>query len=223
MWTVLNKSKLVCYAVSVSKRAAKVNWRHGGRNSGHYQPRHETKVGGKILIFNRTTASVMTESKRFPKLVYCTEISNIASIHTTFPSKYLPWRWNVCQRSQSLWKHSWKPFLDTFVTSVVAFAVKFSALANRYPFRTPFSHGNKRKSYGNKSGEYGGCSKAVTLCLARHFLSTKDHWEGVLYRENQLFRAHFFRTLPFHCIHEVTEDLKVHLFFFTIRLFGIYS
>ncbi|GBN79471.1 hypothetical protein AVEN_131701-1 [Araneus ventricosus] len=35
-------------------------------------------------------------------------------------------------------------------------------------FRTPLSRGNKKKSAGARSGEYGGCSRTVTLRVARN-------------------------------------------------------
>jgi hypothetical protein len=52
-----------------------------------------------------------------------------------------------------------------------------------------FSRRNRKKSHGERSGEYGGCRSTVTLCLVRnletlfksdvHFSNSKNrHWQG---------------------------------------------
>jgi hypothetical protein len=55
------------------------------------------------------------------------------------------------------------------VNDIVAFALTSLALDNFYPFWTLFSLGNKKIS-GGKFEEYGGCSKAGSLCLAKYFV-----------------------------------------------------
>ncbi|GBN73685.1 hypothetical protein AVEN_265673-1 [Araneus ventricosus] len=41
-------------------------------------------------------------------------------------------------------------------------------LEKRRPSRTPLRRGNKKKPAGARSGEYGGCSRNVTLRVARN-------------------------------------------------------
>jgi hypothetical protein len=74
--------------------------------------------------------------------------------------------------------YSWNPFIDISANDLVAFAVTSSAVANR-PFRTLLV-AEKGKIGGNKFGEYGGSSKAVTLCLARYFSTTNGRRAGAL-------------------------------------------
>jgi hypothetical protein len=51
---------------------------------------------------------------------------------------------------------------------------EISHLISTCPFRTCFSHRNKKKSGSNKSREYGRCSKVITLCLTKHFVTKRD-------------------------------------------------
>lgn len=52
-------------------------------------------------------------------------------------------------------------------------------------------HENRKNAGCGKSWEYGGCSKAVTLCFAGNFLTTNDRFPGALScSSNQLFRTH---------------------------------
>jgi hypothetical protein len=60
---------------------------------------------------------------------------------------------------------------NTSVSILVAFVVTSPALENSHTFRTHFSHGNKKKPDGEKSGEYGGSSKSTTLHTQLMFLS----------------------------------------------------
>jgi hypothetical protein len=48
------------------------------------------------------------------------------------------------------------------------------ALEKHHPFRIVFSFRNRKHLGNDKSGEYGGDPKAVTLCLARYFLTTNN-------------------------------------------------
>jgi hypothetical protein len=50
----------------------------------------------------------------------------------------------------------WKSFFNTLVIVFITFAVTSSALVNLCLFRTLFSYGNRKKSGGNKPGEFGG-------------------------------------------------------------------
>ncbi|GBM02473.1 hypothetical protein AVEN_76516-1 [Araneus ventricosus] len=50
----------------------------------------------------------------------------------------------------------------------------------RGPFRTPLRRGNKKKSAGARSGEYGGCSRTVTLRAAGNASPDRSVGMGVV-------------------------------------------
>jgi hypothetical protein len=59
-------------------------------------------------------------------------------------------------------------------------------------FQNTFSRGNRKKSGGDNAEEYLESSKAVTLRLEGHFLTTNDRCADVLpCVRNRLFRGHF--------------------------------
>jgi hypothetical protein len=77
---------------------------------------------------------------------------------------------------------------SALVTSVVTSLV----LTNHCPFRTLLSWGNRKKFGSEMSGEYGRCSKAITLCLTRYYSTSSDWYASVLsWRKKLLFHAHF--------------------------------
>jgi hypothetical protein len=53
-------------------------------------------------------------------------------------------------------------------------------LGNHCPFRATSSRGNRKMWGGDRSRECGGCCKAVTLCLARRFVSRNKHFGNLL-------------------------------------------
>jgi len=61
----------------------------------------------------------------------------------------------------------------------------------RRNFRADFSQGNRYKSAGAKSEEYGGCSSVVTLFFVKKSLTKTDHYARELpRRRNQLLVPH---------------------------------
>jgi hypothetical protein len=60
-------------------------------------------------------------------------------------------------------------------------------LANRYFSRTIFSSGNRKKSGRDKSGEHGGCSKAISLCWGRYFVLRATGFLATTFRKLDLF------------------------------------
>ena len=69
-----------------------------------------------------------------------------------------------------------------FVSSF-AFAFTASTDSNLVPFNTHLIFGNKKKSHGARSGEYGGCSNMEILCFIKNiltdralFASTQSWW-----------------------------------------------
>jgi hypothetical protein len=70
-----------------------------------------------------------------------------------------------------------KPFVGTSISSHVTSAVTSLALVNCCLFRTLFSHGNRKTSGSDKSGEYSEHSKAITLWLARYFWPLKTNMQ----------------------------------------------
>jgi hypothetical protein len=80
-----------------------------------------------ILPHSQYTSSF----RKFLQLVYYTETSNLASIYTTFPSKYFPWAVIILPT-----------FVKLFTTSVsvlIAFAAAFSVFSSRPFFSEHFS------------------------------------------------------------------------------------
>ncbi|GGP32601.1 hypothetical protein GCM10010230_68520 [Streptomyces narbonensis] len=49
-----------------------------------------------------------------------------------------------------------------------------STLSKRLPFKAVLNLGNKKKSAGAKSGEYGGCGMTVVLVLAKNCCTNKE-------------------------------------------------
>jgi hypothetical protein len=73
---------------------------------------------------------------------------------------------NRCQRFFNVLKHSWKAVIGMLRKCTSEFV--FIALIDSkwWPFSIDLSFGNRKKSAGARSGEYGGCGKTVVTCLA---------------------------------------------------------
>jgi hypothetical protein len=65
-------------------------------------------------------------------------------------------------------------FLKTLVSAAVASALTLGARESLPSHGAFYSSGNRKKSGGDKSGEYGGCFKTVTLCSATYFSTSND-------------------------------------------------
>ena len=80
--------------------------------------------------------------------------------------------------------HCWKHFVNSsfrMSNSVfVEFHLMSSAASNRCPFRTFLSLGNRKKSHGVRSGEYGGCCNWAVPCLAKNCCTRCEVCAGAL-------------------------------------------
>ena len=95
--------------------------------------------------------------------------------------------------------------------SSVAFAFTASTDSNLVPFNADLIFGNKKKSYGARSGEYGGCSRRVILCFAKKSLDS----QGVVCRRVVLVKnprdvlPHFRSFSSSHPFTKVCQNLLV--------------
>jgi len=64
--------------------------------------------------------------------------------------------------------------------SSVAFAFTASMDSNLVPFNADLIFGNKKKSHGARSGEYGVCSNKVILCFVKNVLTDRALCAGAL-------------------------------------------
>jgi len=83
-----------------------------------------------------------------------------------------------CERFFNVLMHSWKGFLGMLRKCAGEFVLIASIDSKRRPFSVDLSFGNRKKSAGARSGEYGGCGRTVVACLAkksRELDSVFDH------------------------------------------------
>jgi len=62
----------------------------------------------------------------------------------------------------------------------VEFRLMSSVASNRCPFRTFLSLGNRKKTHGARSGEYGGCCNWAVPCLAKNCCTRFEVRAGAL-------------------------------------------
>ena len=129
------------------------------------------------------------------------------------PSMYSPPR--SLHRSMRIfhcWKQCCRSSSDTLFMSSAAFAYTASTDSNLVPFNADLIFGNKRKSDGARSGEYGGCSNTVILCIikncfrqgvvCRRVVLVKNPWDVLPH-----FRSPFPHPLMKVCQNLLVEDL----------------
>jgi hypothetical protein len=63
---------------------------------------------------------------------------------------------------------------DSLFMSSVTFAFTACTDSNLVPFNADLISGNKEKSHGAGSGEYGACSNTVTLCFVKNVLTDRQ-------------------------------------------------
>ena len=78
--------------------------------------------------------------------------------------------------SKQCWKSS---LVRTFRRSAV-FCFTASIDSNRVPFKTAVIFGNKKKSHGAKSGEYGACWSTGVRLSAKYRFTDSALWVGAL-------------------------------------------
>ena len=79
-------------------------------------------------------------------------------------------------------KHSWKAVLGMLRKCASDFVLIASIDSKRRPFSVDLSFGNRKKSAGARSGEYGGCGRTVVACLYKKSRTKNDECEWVLSR-----------------------------------------
>jgi hypothetical protein len=116
------------------------------------------------------------------------------------------------QATEFFWKHSWKQLFDISISALIVIAVISSVLENRRPLRTILAAEKKNISVGDKSGEHGGCSKAVTLCL----ITQQPVGRCVLVQKQPAVLCTFSQTLPSHYIPEAKEDFDANFYAYSM-------
>ena len=97
------------------------------------------------------------------------------------PSKYSPLLcMHHCQHFFNVLKHSWKAFLGILRKCASKFVLIASIDSKRRPFSVDLSFGNRKKSAGARSGEYGGCGRTVVARLAKKSRTRNNECEGAL-------------------------------------------
>ena len=77
-----------------------------------------------------------------------------------------------CQHFFNVLMHSWKAFLGMLRKCASEFVLIASIDSKRQPFSVDFSFGNRKKSAGARSGEYGGCGRTVVACWPRSHVNS---------------------------------------------------
>ena len=85
-----------------------------------------------------------------------------------------------CQCFLNVLKHSWKAVLGMLRKCASEFVLIASIDSKRRTFSVDLSFGNRKKSAGARSGEYGGCGRTVVACLAKKSRTRNDECEGAL-------------------------------------------
>ena len=87
---------------------------------------------------------------------------------------------NLCQRFFQSSKHFWLARFGIVLSSSSNAVFISSIIANLYCFMGLFSFGNRKKSQGVKSGEYGGWGMITVLLLVTKLQRSNDMWAGAL-------------------------------------------
>ena len=105
---------------------------------------------------------------------------------------------NLCQHFFQSSKHFWYALFGISLSSLSDSVFISSIVAKRRPFMGLFNLGNRKKSQGAKSGEYGGWGMITLLFLAKKLRTSNDEWAGALSwcKSHELFfhkSGRFFR------------------------------
>ena len=97
------------------------------------------------------------------------------------PSTYSPLLcMHRCQRFFNVMKHSWKAVLGMLCRCASEFVLIASIDSKLRPFSVDLTFGNRTKSAGARSGEYGACGRTVVACLAKNSRTRNDDCDGAL-------------------------------------------
>ena len=105
---------------------------------------------------------------------------------------------HLCQRFFQSSKHFWYALFSMSLSSLSDSVFISSIVAKRRPFMGLFNLGNRKKSQGAKSSEYGNWGMITVLFLAKNLQTSNDEWAGALSwcKSHVLFfhnSGHFFR------------------------------
>ena len=94
---------------------------------------------------------------------------------------------HISQRLYSCWKHHWNMLAVRYRTASLVAVMTSLTERNLRTRRSAFLQGNRQKSHGARSGEYGGCGSMVTCCLASFSWTRTERCSGALSCSNSQF------------------------------------
>lgn len=84
------------------------------------------------------------------------------------------------------------------------FCRDFLSTRESLSFQNHFIHINRKTFGSGKSREYGGCSEAITFCLAKYFLTSKN--QSAVALSCRSYSCIFFWMFLSYCIPEASPD-----------------
>ena len=87
---------------------------------------------------------------------------------------------NHSMRIFHCWKQCCRSSSDSLFMRSVVFAFTASTDSDLVPFKADLIFGNKKKSHGTRSGEYGGCSNKMILCFVKNVLTDRALYANAL-------------------------------------------
>ena len=158
------------------------------------------RTPGQIVFTLAIPWSIMYEvwSSNMRNFWFSQKIFIYSLISMLSPSKYSPLDIiHLCQRFFQSSKHFWNAIFGMAFSSFSDSVLISSMLPKRRPFMVFFSFGNRKKSQGAKSGEYGGWGIITVLFLVKNSRTSSEVWAGALSWCNchELFRHRSGRFL----------------------------
>ena len=100
------------------------------------------------------------------------------------------------------WKQCCRLSSYSLFMSSVAFAFTAYTDSNLVPFNADLIFGNKKKSHGAGSGEYGGCCNTVILCFIKKSWQTGHCVPAHCFGEEPMSHSSTFQVFFFSPVHE---------------------